>query len=63
MDGFGVDDIEYECFDPCDEIAQPLNADNWYEELGDASGLDISPDSGLVSPPGLCRGARPLRRW
>ena len=25
--------------------------DNWYEELPDASGLDTSPDAGLVSPP------------
>ena len=36
-----------------DSYADPLahDDDNWYEELADASGLDTSPDTGLVSPP------------
>ena len=28
------------------------NQDDWTEDLGEASGLDMSPDQGLLSPPG-----------
>ena len=32
--------------------AGPYHDDSWYEDLQDASGLDTSPDTGLVSPLG-----------
>ena len=34
------------------KLVQPYHEDNWYEDLQDASGLDMSPGTGLISPPG-----------
>ena len=31
---------------------EAYDEDNWYEDLKDASGLDISPDTGLLLLPG-----------
>ena len=35
-----------------EDIAPSVSEDNWYEDLGDASDLDTSPHSGLLSPLG-----------
>ena len=32
-----------------EELSLPDSEVNWYEDLGDASGLDISPDSGVLN--------------
>ena len=37
-----VGDEEGSGFDPADEFVQPLQEDNWYKDLGDASGLETS---------------------
>ena len=37
---FGGEEPEYEFYDPAAELAQCIHVENWYEELGDASGLD-----------------------
>ena len=50
-DLFGTDSYN-SYYDAEEDIAQPFNEDNWYEDLQDASGLDTSPDTGLNSPPG-----------
>ena len=35
-----------------ENIVPPIPENNWYEDLGNASGLDTSLDSGLLSPLG-----------
>ena len=51
LGAFGDDD-GYGFTDPADEVVQPFLEDNWYEEQGDASGLDTFPESGPLTPPG-----------
>ena len=43
------DDDEGEGFE---DVTQPDEQDNWYHDLGEASGLNTSPDQGLLSPTG-----------
>ena len=42
--------------DGFDDVIQPDHQDNWYEDLGEASGLDTSPDSGHLTPRSCHRG-------
>lgn len=38
-------------YDVGDEIEQPYNKENWYDDLQEASGLDTYPELSLLSPP------------
>ena len=51
-EGYGLADISY-----------PVPKDNWYENLGYASGMDTSLDSSLLSGLALLRRRVPLSQW
>ena len=53
LGGFGEEGYGF------DKHSQPISEHNRYEDLGDASVLDISPDSGLLPAPPL--GGKLLR--
>ena len=60
---FGCYEDEEEGFE-FEELTLPTSEDNWYEDQGDASALDSSPDSCLLSPLALLwMRVPPLPQW